>query len=117
MAADHAAAQVALESLCGELRKMRLPTGMTLYDVHARRLSIIHLDITNVAAVAAGERAAGEPWFVAICRTCWPEAQLVPDVRLVGEMPFRSVAERGKWCGEHTRGTGHDSWLLLETAT
>lgn len=29
-------------------------------------------------------------------------------------MPFGSPAERGKWASEHTRGTGHDRWLVRD---
>jgi hypothetical protein len=30
-------------------------------------------------------------------------------------MPFDSPAERGKWAGAHTRGTGHDRWFVTES--
>lgn len=29
-------------------------------------------------------------------------------------MPFGSPAERGKWASEHTRGTGHNRWLVRD---
>lgn len=29
-------------------------------------------------------------------------------------MPFGTAAERGKWAAEHTRGTGHDRWIVKD---
>lgn len=29
-------------------------------------------------------------------------------------IPFQTPQERGKWAAEHTKGTGHDSWIVLE---
>ncbi|GAY12048.1 hypothetical protein [Pseudonocardia sp. N23] len=46
--------------------------------------------------------------FLLWCRVCEPEPS--PD----NVMPFESPAERGKWAAEHTRGTGHDRWLVFD---
>jgi hypothetical protein len=42
--------------------------------------------------------------FLLACRSC-----PVPQV-----LPFASAAERGKWASQHTRETGHDSWLVRD---
>jgi hypothetical protein len=47
-----------------------------------------------------------EKFYLLVCRECG-------DGDLV--MPFGSPAERGKWAGAHTRGTGHDRWFVTET--
>jgi hypothetical protein len=43
-------------------------------------------------------------WFVLVCRICTPELP----------MPFPSAEARGKWAAAHTRGTGHDSWIVID---
>lgn len=48
-----------------------------------------------------------DTWFVIICRLCSPD--YVNNV-----IPFESAEARGKWAAEHTRGTGHDSWIVLD---
>jgi hypothetical protein len=45
-------------------------------------------------------------WYLLWCREC--------DPGLTAEFPFRSAEDRGKWAGEHTRGTGHDKWFVLD---
>ena len=50
-------------------------------------------------------------WFLLVCRECWPEAT---HESVVGEMPFVSAEERGRWADEHKRGTGHDRWIVLD---
>lgn len=62
----------------------------------------------------AVERPAGQAdrFFVLVCRECWPEASLH---HLVGEMPFQSPEARGLWATQHTKGTGHDSWLVIDS--
>lgn len=45
-----------------------------------------------------------EIWFVLFCRICTP---LLP-------MPFETAEERGKWAAGHTKGTGHDSWFVID---
>jgi hypothetical protein len=44
--------------------------------------------------------------YVLICRKC--------DPNLDAPMPFPSPEERGRWASEHTRGTGHDLWLVYD---
>jgi hypothetical protein len=44
-------------------------------------------------------------FYLLVCRDCG-------DGTLV--MPFASAAERGKWAAEHTRGTGHDRWRVVD---
>jgi hypothetical protein len=66
------------------------------------------LPTASVSAVSSAFRMAPVPesarlFYLLICRECAP---------LV--MPFGSQAERGKWAGEHTRGTGHDRWFVTE---
>jgi hypothetical protein len=45
-------------------------------------------------------------FYLLVCRECG-NGDLV--------MPFGSPAERGKWAGAHTRGTGHDLWFVTES--
>jgi hypothetical protein len=54
------------------------------------------------------------PWFVIVCRECWPEATLKDPV---GAQPFRSPVERGQWSAEHRRTTGHESWIVADLPT
>lgn len=43
---------------------------------------------------------------VLVCRVCSPDADMV--------IPFSNYAARGRWAAEHTDGTGHASWLVLD---
>ena len=52
------------------------------------------------------DMAEGAVFYLLICRECG-NGDLV--------MPFDSPAERGKWAGAHTRGTGHDRWFVTES--
>jgi hypothetical protein len=45
------------------------------------------------------------PFFLLVYRECG-NGDLV--------MPFGSPAERGKWAAAHTRGTGHDRWIVKD---
>ena len=45
---------------------------------------------------------------IIVCRTCSTDADMVALI------PFASWSDRGKWASEHTRGTGHASWLCLD---
>lgn len=45
-------------------------------------------------------------WYLLVCRECGDGADALV-------MPFASEAERGRWAGAHTRGTGHDRWRVL----
>lgn len=45
-----------------------------------------------------------DTYYVLICHLCEPPLP----------MPFGSAAERGKWAAEHTLGTGHDRWTVLD---
>jgi hypothetical protein len=47
-----------------------------------------------------------QTFYLLVCRECG-NGDLV--------MPFGSPAERGKWAGAHTRGTGHDRWFVTES--
>jgi hypothetical protein len=51
---------------------------------------------------------AEEPriFYVLVCRECDPDDPL--------PMPFGSAAERGRWAAEHTAGTGHNRWIVLD---
>lgn len=98
---DYAAALAAIETLSGELRKMPAG-GQTLYDIHARRLAMMYLDVSNVCA------QRGPNWFVTVCTACWPEATID---KLVGEMPFRTLDERDEWEKAHAAGTGHNAFI------
>lgn len=48
----------------------------------------------------------GELWYVLVCRVCSPNLNL--------PIPFKSAEDRGKWAAVHTRGTGHNSWLVID---
>lgn len=88
----------ALENLAsladGEPRQVRLVTGTPGPAVTLG--SMIERDIAGDGAV----------FYLLVCRECG-NGDLV--------MPFTSQAERGKWAGAHTRGTGHDRWFVTET--
>lgn len=53
------------------------------------------------------EQCRERRFYLLVCRECGDG-----DVA----MPFDDQAERGKWAGAHTRGTGHDRWFVTETA-
>lgn len=46
---------------------------------------------------------------ILICRICADEPPHGPLVQ-----PFASAAERGRWAGQHRRGTGHDAWFCAD---
>lgn len=48
------------------------------------------------------------PFFLLWCLVCHP----VPTAD--NPMPFGSAAERGRWAAAHTRGTGHDTWRVID---
>ena len=47
--------------------------------------------------------------FLLVCRECWPDATGID-----GAIPFRTAAERGSWAANHTAGTGHAAWIVLD---
>jgi hypothetical protein len=82
--------------------------GVDLADVTwtVDRARAVRLDArAGSAAVGRGEADPGV-WYVLICRECDPD--------LEAPMPFGTPAERGRWAAEHTRGTGHDRWLVVD---
>jgi hypothetical protein len=89
----------ALENLApladGQPRQVRLATGTPEPAVTLD--SMIERDIAQ----------DGAEFYLLVCRECG-NGDLV--------MPFTSPAGRGKWAGEHTRGTGHDRWFVTDTA-
>jgi hypothetical protein len=44
-------------------------------------------------------------WYVLVCRECGNG-----DL----PMPFESAEARGRWAAAHTKGTGHDRWLVVD---
>lgn len=46
-------------------------------------------------------------FYVLVCRDCGDPEKPLP-------MPFSSPEERGKWASAHTKGTGHDRWLVVD---
>ena len=46
-------------------------------------------------------------WYVVCCRICDGDNVPMP-------IPFPTPEARGGWCAEHTKGTGHDSWLVID---
>jgi hypothetical protein len=58
--------------------------------------SMIEHEITEEGAV----------FYLLACRECG-NGDLV--------MPFSGQEERGKWAAAHTRGTGHNHWLVTDT--
>lgn len=57
---------------------------------------------TSPAVVASDE--VSRTVYVLVCRECQPPLP----------MPFTSAEERGKWASLHTKGTGHDLWLVRD---
>ncbi len=47
-------------------------------------------------------------WYVIRCLDCDEASGHEVD------MPFSSPAERGRWATGHTKGTGHDRWLVVD---
>lgn len=45
-------------------------------------------------------------WYILVCRECSPDLDM--------PMPFATPKERGEWASDHTRGTGHNNWLVLD---
>jgi hypothetical protein len=54
-----------------------------------------------------GNLGDGDVFYVLVCRECGDPEHPVP-------IPFGSPAERGRWASEHTWGTGHDRWFVLD---
>lgn len=54
------------------------------------------------------ESATSEPevFYVLVCRDC--------DGDDPHPIPFPTAAKRGRWASEHTKATGHSSWLVLD---
>jgi len=50
-------------------------------------------------------------YYLLRCRVCEPDADLSDHLAYI---PFESAALRGKWAAAHTRGLGHDSWVVLD---
>jgi len=46
-------------------------------------------------------------YYVLVCRDCGDGDQALP-------IPFETPQARGQWAAAHTRGTGHDRWLVLD---
>lgn len=51
--------------------------------------------------------AEPKTFYLLVCLECGDPERPLP-------IPFGSPAERGKWAAEHTRGTGHDRWLVKD---
>ena len=49
-------------------------------------------------------------FYVLVCLHC--SRGMDPEDWLA--IPFGSPEERGKWATEHTAGTGHDQWVVLD---
>jgi hypothetical protein len=43
-------------------------------------------------------------YYVLICHQCEPPLP----------MPFESAAKRERWAGQHTTGTGHTQWTVID---
>lgn len=43
-------------------------------------------------------------WYVLFCRHCDEDTPI----------PFESPEARGKWAAEHTKGTGHQWWIVVD---
>lgn len=52
-------------------------------------------------------------WYLLWCLECAPPDDL-GNARIGCEMPFPSAEDRGRWAGQHTRGTGHDQWHVID---
>jgi hypothetical protein len=64
--------------------------------------------VTGEPGEAGQGQAGGRVFCMLNCREC-DEQSGRPLA-----MPFGSPGERGKWATEHTRGTGHDRWLVRD---
>ena len=78
----------------GQPKYVRLVTGTPRPAVTLA--SMIEREITEEGAV----------FYLLVCRECG-NGDLV--------MPFSGQEERGKWAAAHTRGTGHNHWLVTDT--
>jgi len=54
--------------------------------------------------ILCGRLKMADIWYLLLCREC---ATNIP-------MIFGSASERGKWAAAHTKGTGHDKWVVLD---
>lgn len=45
--------------------------------------------------------------YLLVCRQCASDSKALP-------VPFESAQARGQWAAEHTRGTGHVRWLVMD---
>lgn len=50
--------------------------------------------------------AAERTYYVLVCRVCDPEAE--------SPIPFESAEARGRWATDHTAGTGHENWIVVD---
>lgn len=48
-------------------------------------------------------------FYVLICRDCGDGDAAIP-------MPFETPEARGEWAAAHTKGTGHERFLVLDQA-
>lgn len=48
-----------------------------------------------------------EKWYVLYCRQCDEDSYPMA-------IPFASARERGQWATEHTKGTGHNRWIVVD---
>ena len=86
----------------GELRKLRDDLIKAMEGRHEVRILPSRPDGGTVHTNPVTETA---PFYMIACRECGDPERPLP-------MPFGSQAERGKWAAAHTRGTGHDRWLV-----
>lgn len=49
----------------------------------------------------------GEKWYILCCRECDGDGDPLP-------IPFETPEGRGRWASEHTKGTGHERWLVMD---
>lgn len=54
------------------------------------------------------QRVNDGTWYTIVCRECNPD----PEDMLI--MPFETAQARGEWAAAHTKGSGHDRWLVLD---
>lgn len=54
-------------------------------------------------------RKVDDTYYVLVCRDCY-----AADRERVLPMPFASAEARGKWASEHTLGTGHDNFAVVD---
>jgi hypothetical protein len=46
-------------------------------------------------------------YYVLVCLECDGDGPVTP-------LPFESADARGRWASEHTKGTGHDRWVVTD---